>query len=204
MCRHQYARYGSGMRSDCLLNQIRHLGAECRVPRHSLLFSMAYLRTRQLPIMLTSLDEASFASLPRVVGDGSGPPSLRREAGRSRLPTRLCRVMLKAERGDIYDAMSVLGLKKRTVEALAARGELPGAAKLANRWTFDLKLLRSHVRDEVERQWAENTQKHQQAASGVAILSTVGLGSKAGSSHGRFAQVTRSLRQRGARQAKTA
>jgi hypothetical protein len=64
--------------------------------------------------------------------------------------------MLKTERGDFCDAMSVLGLKKkRTVEALAARGDLPGAAKLANRWTFDLELLRAYVQDEVKRQWAE-------------------------------------------------
>jgi hypothetical protein len=112
--------------------------------------------------------------------------------------------MLKAERGDIYDAMSVLGLKKRTVEALAARGDLPGAAKLANRWTFDLELLRAYVRDEVKRQWAENTRRLQRAVSGAAIRDTVGLGSKAVSSPGRFTQVTRSLRQRGARLAKTA
>ncbi len=69
-------------------------------------------------------------------------------------------MMLKPERGEIYDAIAILGLKKRTVEALAARGELPGAAKLANRWTFDLGMLRAYVRDEVKRQWAENTRRH--------------------------------------------
>jgi hypothetical protein len=112
--------------------------------------------------------------------------------------------MRKQERGGIDDAIAILGLKKRTVESMALRGQLPGAAKLAHRWTFDLELLRTYVRDEVKRQWAENTQRHQQAASGVAIPSTAGLGSKADSSHGRFAQVTQSLRLRGARQAKTA
>jgi hypothetical protein len=112
--------------------------------------------------------------------------------------------MLKPERGGIDDAVAILGLKKRTVESMALRGRLPGAAKLTNRWTFDLELLRTYVRDEVTRQWAENTQRHQQAASGVAIPSTVGLGSKVVSSHGRFARVTQSLRLRGARQAKTA
>jgi hypothetical protein len=44
--------------------------------------------------------------------------------------------MLKPERGGVNDAVSILGLKRRTVESMAARGELPGAAKLANRWTF--------------------------------------------------------------------
>jgi hypothetical protein len=98
--------------------------------------------------------------------------------------------MLKAERGGIDEAVAILGLKKRTVESMALRGQLPGAAKLAHRWTFDLELLRTYVRDEVKRQCAENTRKHQRAASGVAIPFTVGLGSKADSSSGRFAQIT--------------
>ncbi len=123
---------------------------------------------------------------------------------RSQICGRELGVMLKPERGGIDDAVAILGLKKRTVEAMAQRCQLPGAAKLANRWTFDLELLRSYVRDEVKRQWAENTRRPQEAASGVAIPSTAGLGLKVASSHGRFAQVTRSLRQRGAKQAKTA
>src|SRR5580658_9893611 len=106
--------------------------------------------------------------------------------------------MLKPERGGIDDAVAILGLKKRTVETMALWGQLPGVAKLAHRWTFDLELLRTYVQDEVKRQWAENTRRHQQAVSGVAIPSTVGLASKAVSSSGRFTQVTRSLRQRGA------
>jgi hypothetical protein len=112
--------------------------------------------------------------------------------------------MLEPERVGIDDAVAILGLKKRTVEAMALRGQLPGAAKLANRWTFDLQLLRTYVRDEVKRQWAENTRKHQRAASGAATPSTVGLGLRAASSHGRFTQITRKLRQSGARQAEIA
>jgi hypothetical protein len=60
-------------------------------------------------------------------------------------------VALKPERGGINDAVAILGLKKRTVEAMALRGELPGVAKMAHRWTFDLDLLRTHVQDEVNR-----------------------------------------------------
>jgi hypothetical protein len=112
--------------------------------------------------------------------------------------------MLKPERGGIDDAVAILGLKKRTVEAMALRGQLPGAAKLANRWTFDLELLRTYVRDEVTRQWAENTGKHQQAASGVAIPSMAGLGSKAACSSGRYAQAIRRLRRTAGRLPKSA
>ena len=71
--------------------------------------------------------------------------------------------MLKPERGGIDDAVAILGLKKRTVEALALRGQLPGAAKLANRWTFDLELLRTHVRDEVKKAMGG---KHPKAPAG--------------------------------------
>jgi hypothetical protein len=113
-------------------------------------------------------------------------------------------VMLKPERGGIDDAVAILGHKKRTVEAMALRGQLPGAAKLANRWTFDLELLRTYVRDEVKRQWAENARTRQQAASGVAILSMAGLGSSAVSSSGRYAQAIRRLRQSGGRLPKSA
>jgi hypothetical protein len=112
--------------------------------------------------------------------------------------------MLKPERGGIDDAVAILGLKKRTVEAMALRGELPGAAKLANRWTFDLERLRTYVSDEVTRQWAENTRKHQRAASDVAISSTAGLVSKAAYSSGRYAQAIRRLRRSGGRLPKSA
>lgn len=102
--------------------------------------------------------------------------------------------MLKRERGGIDDAVAIIGLKRRTIESKSARGEIPGAAKLANRWTYDLDRLRAWVREEVNRQCREN-QKRQQAVSGVAIPSTVGLASKGGSSRGAFTQITRDLRQ---------
>ena len=78
------------------------------------------------------------------------------------------------ERGAIDDAIAILGLKQRHIQAMAAKGELPGAAKFGNRWTFDLEQLRSYVRGEQERQWAENNRRHHAAASGVVAPSTVG------------------------------
>ncbi|MEN6538746.1 MAG: GIY-YIG nuclease family protein, partial [Mizugakiibacter sp.] len=40
-------------------------------------------------------------------------------------------------------AAGILGVEVRTVQALAARGEVPGAAKIGGLWTFDESALRS-------------------------------------------------------------
>jgi hypothetical protein len=64
----------------------------------------------------------------------------------------------KRERGTIKDAMAISGLARRNIEAKAAAGKIPGAAKLfgGREWTFDLALLRALVDDEVKREWARN------------------------------------------------
>jgi hypothetical protein len=49
------------------------------------------------------------------------------------------------ERGTIQQAVSILGYEPRTVRAKAARGLLPGAAKMDGSWTFDLVKLRNYV-----------------------------------------------------------
>ena len=113
-------------------------------------------------------------------------------------------VQPKRERGDIDDAVSILGRKKRIIQAKAAMGKIPGAVKLWGRWTFDLELLGAMVHDEGKWQWAENIRKHQAAVFGAARPSTVGLASRVASSSGRFTQVTRRLRQNAGRRARTA
>ncbi|MEN6541131.1 GIY-YIG nuclease family protein, partial [Parvibaculum sp.] len=40
-------------------------------------------------------------------------------------------------------AAGILGVEVRTVQALAARGEVPGAAKIGGLWTFEESALRS-------------------------------------------------------------
>ena len=48
--------------------------------------------------------------------------------------------------------MAILGIrKKRTVEAMAARGEIPSAAKIGRRWTFNLSALRTFVTERTQR-----------------------------------------------------
>ena len=50
------------------------------------------------------------------------------------------------ERGTIDDAVAILRVCNRTVRQLALRAELPGAAKIGRRWTFNLVRLREYVK----------------------------------------------------------
>lgn len=43
-----------------------------------------------------------------------------------------------SKRGRIEEALPILGIPERTVRDMAACGELPGAAKIAGRWTFNM------------------------------------------------------------------
>ena len=54
------------------------------------------------------------------------------------------------ERVSIADAMRISGLKMRTLQNLAAQGAIPGAAKPAGRWTFDIVKLRKWARETPE------------------------------------------------------
>lgn len=50
---------------------------------------------------------------------------------------------MTAERVRTAEAVAKTGLARRTIQAMAARGQIPGAAKLGSTWTFDkLKLAR--------------------------------------------------------------
>ena len=51
------------------------------------------------------------------------------------------------ERVSISEAVRISGLKMRTLQNLAAQGAIPGAAKPAGRWTFDISQLRRWVRE---------------------------------------------------------
>jgi hypothetical protein len=52
-----------------------------------------------------------------------------------------------AERIKAPAAVAILGVPLRTVQAMAAKGELPTAALLCGRWTFNEAALRAYVRD---------------------------------------------------------
>lgn len=48
------------------------------------------------------------------------------------------------------DAVAITGLSLRTVQALALRGEIPGAAKLGGSWTFDEAALRNWIKERTQ------------------------------------------------------
>lgn len=52
-----------------------------------------------------------------------------------------------AERIGLAHACKVTGLKPRTLQAMALRGEVPGAAKLGRLWSFDVERLRAWLQD---------------------------------------------------------
>lgn len=54
---------------------------------------------------------------------------------------------VKMERIRAAAAAGILGVEVRTVQALAARGDLPGAAKIGGLWTFSEAALRTWIRD---------------------------------------------------------
>ena len=59
-----------------------------------------------------------------------------------------------AERVRPQAAVTITGLSLRTVQALALRGEIPGAAKLGGSWTFDEAALRNWIKERI--QWPKD------------------------------------------------
>jgi len=62
-------------------------------------------------------------------------------------------------------AAAILGLEVRTVQALAARGSIPGAAKLGGTWTFDETALRNWIR---EKSTCQTSPRRRSIPSGAA------------------------------------
>jgi excisionase family DNA binding protein len=98
------------------------------------------------------------------------------------------------ERVSIDKAAAILGLSVRTVQALAARGEIAGAAKIGRRWTFDPEKLRRLVKQREQETWQSG--KRQPDVTGGETPSGRGLRFVGAKSDGRFTQVTRRLRGR--------
>jgi Helix-turn-helix domain len=108
----------------------------------------------------------------------------------------------QAERGDVNQASAILGLPDRTVQALALRGELPGAAKIGRGWTFDLIKLRRLVQNKERQTWLVASQKHRPDATGAGTPSGAVLRSVAGASDGRLTRLIRRSQSRVAKLAK--
>jgi excisionase family DNA binding protein len=91
-------------------------------------------------------------------------------------------------------AAAILGIPRRTVQALAARGELPGAAKIGRLWTFDIEKLRRLVRQRERETW--QSARHRPDVFGAATPFTVAFGSVGDSSGGRLKQMIQQSRKR--------
>jgi predicted DNA-binding transcriptional regulator AlpA len=70
------------------------------------------------------------------------------------------------ERVRPQDAVVITGLSLRTVQALALRGEIPGAAKLGGSWTFDEAALRNWIK---ERTTCPQDRRHLNTRTGEVI-----------------------------------
>jgi hypothetical protein len=106
------------------------------------------------------------------------------------------------ERIRIATAVAILGVPERTVRDLALRGEIPGAAKIGGRWTFDLARLREYIR---HREAATcQSARPQRAHSGVATSFGVVRRSADRTSSGRYGQTIQRLRNAAARKTEPA
>src|SRR5262249_4366876 len=103
----------------------------------------------------------------------------------------------RSERGTAKQAAAILGAPTRTIQDLAARGEIPGAAKAGRRWTFDLEKLRRLVRQKERETWQHANR--QQDVFGAAKIFGGGFRFAGENSDGRFTRVTRRLRARNTR-----
>jgi hypothetical protein len=108
------------------------------------------------------------------------------------------RAINKPERGTIQDALSILGKADRTVRAMAAKGKIPGAAKIEGTWTFNLDLLRNYVSSKEQEAWQRA--RPQRAVSGGRASSTVGFKPAAKTSNGHYEQTIQKLLQAAGRQ----
>jgi hypothetical protein len=110
------------------------------------------------------------------------------------------RLDAEPERGTIVDAMRITGLRRRrTVQALAAAGKLPGAAKIAGSWTFDLRKLRAYVADREMACQDAASATPRKIAIGATASCMAALRSVGSSDDSAYAQAMSMLRRPGSR-----
>lgn len=97
----------------------------------------------------------------------------------------------RPERVTIDGAVAILGVPARTVQALAAAGELPGSAKIGRRWTFDEAALRRWVAEK-ERETCRS-EMPRRTAIGAAMSCGGASRSAARNSDGAYEQAMRRL-----------
>jgi Helix-turn-helix domain len=111
--------------------------------------------------------------------------------------------LASAERGTLAQAVAILGVKSRKLQAMAQRGEIPGAAKLGRQWTFDLAKLRRFVEQQEQEAACRGSAKPRPDATGATGFSTASFKSGGDKSGGRLGQMIRQLQKRVDRQSKS-
>ena len=105
----------------------------------------------------------------------------------------------RGERITAKQAAAILGLKPRKLQAMSARGEIPGAAKLGRQWTYDLAKLRRFVE---QREQACQNEKPRPDATGATKSFGAKSRLKGSASGGRLGQMIQQSQKRAARRAK--
>lgn len=142
--------------------------------------------------MSSIIDDSGTAVVPDGVGDV--PKRKRRK-----------RPSPANERCAVEQAAAIIGLPMQTVRHMAARGEIPGAAKFG-RWTFDILKLRKLVEDRERASWLSADQKRHPVAIGVKIVSGAEFGRRAvpqAGSVSRYEQAIQQLRGSGSKRPKS-
>lgn len=68
-----------------------------------------------------------------------------------RTPAKTSETGLQPERIRANRAAAILGVNKRTIQAMALRGDLPRAARIGGLWTFEEAALREYVEERIQR-----------------------------------------------------
>ena len=105
----------------------------------------------------------------------------------------MARAVLIRSRCKIDGAVARLGLEPRTVRNMAAAGDIPGAAKIGDTWTFDVVMLDAFV-SEKERETCQNSRRPRRAVTGGKVSFGAGFKPGAATTAGHFAQTIQKLR----------
>ena len=157
-----------------------------------------------LEAVVRALDEQQRAAFQRVLVHATDDGERRAKSNNLLDPqaepqptARKPRQPAPQERCGVGHAAAILGLSSRKIQDMASRGEIPGAAKLARVWTFDIEKLRRHVRLKERQEWQSG--RRLPDAIGAAMPCGGGPRSMEANTGGRFTQVIQRLRGQGAR-----
>jgi hypothetical protein len=112
----------------------------------------------------------------------------------------MSRTAPERKRCKMSGAVSRLAEEPRTIRDMAARGEIPGAAKMRGVWSFDIALLDAFVSDKERQTWQSASHARPlRDVSGGTVSSMGAYRPQAATSNGHYGQTIQRLRQAAAR-----